>query len=101
MVEALVEEDLDGGHGGVAKAGRQRRAELGELYVVEPVLEASLEARAPRFSFFSLIFFQPLSCQLSQRSSSYQVDDPEGREGDVPAPVDLLAALEDLGSIFL
>ena len=52
MVEALVEEDLDGGHGGVAKAGRQRRAELGELYVVEPVLEASLE----EVWFFFLVF---------------------------------------------
>lgn len=43
MVEALVEEDLDGGDGGVAEARGQRRAELRELDVVEPVLEPALE----------------------------------------------------------
>ena len=42
MVDALVEEDLDRRDGGVAEARGQRRAELGELDVVEPVLEPAL-----------------------------------------------------------
>ena len=42
VVQTLIQENFDGSDGGVAEFGRERRAELGEFDVVEPVLEASL-----------------------------------------------------------
>lgn len=56
------------------------------------------ERALPQLFFSSILTAAELQNQKKEpkKSISHQVDDAEGREGDVPAPVDLLAALEDL-----